>query len=280
MQYKNATNRKVVMIPAIVFALIALTATGAFARGSREMPQRPGSGREIGEDGVVEDQWRGRDGAPAWGDPSWEDRGWGSGWGGRHHARGSGRHHGRGDRGWGGGRHHHRDDRFGERSEWERISAETAQRRLEEAVREFGNGGYEIVEIMEFENDFYAQVRRHGSDINAFELIVDAYTGRVSPEPGPNMMWNTEYGHMGRGRFSWGSAMDAERAKEIGNDYVVRYSTTASVDDLKPFPGYYTMHVFDNGEIVGMLSVNARNGRVWYHDWHGAFRQMVVGHDH
>ncbi len=152
------------------------------------------------------------------------------------------------------------------------------QRRLEQAVEEFGNGRYENVEFMEFENDFYAQVRERGSDINAFELLVDAYTGRVFPEPEPNMMWNTEYGHRGRSRFSWGPEMDAECAEEIANDYIAQYSRSGSVDDIKPFPGYYTMHVLDEGAIVGMLSVNVRTGRVWHHDWHGAFRQMVTGH--
>ncbi len=253
MQYKKWMNRNVVMIPAIVFALIALTAVSGFARGGREGPQQPGFAGESDEQVVRGHRGRGRG----------------------HHGRG------RGDRDWGDGRHHRWDERFEERSEEERIPAGTAERRLEQAVEEFGNGSYEIVEIMEFENDFYAQVRERGSDINAFELLVDAYTGRVSPEPGPNMMWNTEYGHdghMGGGRFSWGSDMDAERAEEIGNDYVAEYSSTSSVGDTKPFPGYYTMHVFDEGEIVGMLSVNARNGRVWYHDWHGDFRQMVMGH--
>ena len=31
------------------------------------------------------------------------------------------------------------------------------------------------------------------------ELLIDLYTGNAWPEYGPNMMWNTKYGHMGQG---------------------------------------------------------------------------------
>ena len=40
------------------------------------------------------------------------------------------------------------------------------------------------------------------------------------------------------------------------------------------FPGYYTMHTLRDGEIEGMLSVNAVTGEVWGHSWHGAFVAM------
>jgi hypothetical protein len=30
-----------------------------------------------------------------------------------------------------------------------------------------------------------------------------------------------------------------------------------------------------DGKIVGMMSVNALNGAVWYHTWHGTFVAMV-----
>src|SRR3972149_9562574 len=55
-----------------------------------------------------------------------------------------------------------------------------------------------IKEIMEFSNNFYIIVQEKSTGINAFELLVDRYTGRVMPEHGPNMMWNTNYGMMGR----------------------------------------------------------------------------------
>jgi hypothetical protein len=35
--------------------------------------------------------------------------------------------------------------------------------------------------------------------------------------------------------------------------------------------GYFTFDVLRDGRPVGMLSVNAYTGQVWYHGWHGAF---------
>ena len=53
-----------------------------------------------------------------------------------------------------------------------------------------------LAEVMEFDNNFYAVVTEKSTGVGAFELLVNRYTGFVHPEPGPNMMWNTKYGHM------------------------------------------------------------------------------------
>ncbi len=49
----------------------------------------------------------------------------------------------------------------------------------------------EVAEIMEFQYNYYVQIRDKSSHALAFELLVDPYSGRIVPEPGPNMMWNT-----------------------------------------------------------------------------------------
>jgi hypothetical protein len=41
------------------------------------------------------------------------------------------------------------------------------------------------------------------------------------------------------------------------------------------FPGYYTLHVLEDGETVGMLSVNSYTGQVFFHHWHGDFIEMA-----
>ena len=43
------------------------------------------------------------------------------------------------------------------------------------------------------------------------------------------------------------------------------------------FPGYYTLHTLQDGDVEGMLSVNAVTGAVWRHTWHGEFREMSEG---
>ena len=42
-------------------------------------------------------------------------------------------------------------------------------------------------------------------------------------------------------------------------------------DEAITFPGYYTIDVARQGRPIGMLSVNAYTGAVWYHVWHGTF---------
>ena len=50
-------------------------------------------------------------------------------------------------------------------------------------------------------------------------------------------------------------------------------SPATKTDDASTFPGYYTLDVTRDGRTLGMLSVNAYSGQVWYHNWHGTFIQ-------
>jgi len=54
-----------------------------------------------------------------------------------------------------------------------------------------------IGEIMEFEQNFYAIYYEKSTGIGAFEMLIDKGAGRIFPEYGPNMMWNTKYSHRG-----------------------------------------------------------------------------------
>jgi len=60
--------------------------------------------------------------------------------------------------------------------------------------------GAQLHDIMVFTNNVYAQVL--DADGNAVaEILLDRYSGAVSPEPGPNMMWSTRFGMTGGTRF-------------------------------------------------------------------------------
>jgi len=142
--------------------------------------------------------------------------------------------------------------------------------------------------------------------IGAFEGIIEKEVGLsgmghmmglIHPEQGPNMMWNTKYGHMtdwdswdgmmGRGMHGrwedyqqYGGVptadmpVTAEDAVQIAQTYLESYLPGSTIEHPDTFYGYYTIHVLKDGEIYGMLSVNGYNGQVWYHTWHGAFIQM------
>ena len=173
---------------------------------------------------------------------------------------------------------------------------------VESYLRSRGNQDLELAEIMEFDNHFYAEVEEENSGIHAFELLINRYTGAIFPEPGPNMMWNTKYGHMrggmmgggmmGRwtmGPFGWGRRggwnqtdpvnnklrVSPKKAQQAAQKFLDAYLPgTQAADEVDTFYGYYTIHVLKDGEVYGMLGVNGYKGWVWYHEWHGGFIGM------
>jgi hypothetical protein len=153
-----------------------------------------------------------------------------------------------------------------------------------EAVRRYLNafgGEMEVAEVMEFAWNFYAEVEEKETGIHAMELLIDRYTGQVYPEMGPNMMWNTKYGSMGRlGDDLSPAAMpiNPEQATTFAQQYLDRSGSGLTVTGPDAFYGYYTLHTLKDGQVEGMLSVNGYTGSVWYHSWHGPFIQMTEFH--
>lgn len=147
-----------------------------------------------------------------------------------------------------------------------------------------------VGEVMRFSNGFYVELE-DGRRL-ATEVLVDPRTGSVRLEPGPAMMWNTEYamagygwhgstmggGMMGGGMMGGGPdylpdarAVSAAQAERIADRWLRARGSGLRAGEAEAFPGYYTLHVLRNGRIFGMLSVHASTGAVWYHRWHGRF---------
>ena len=145
----------------------------------------------------------------------------------------------------------------------------------------YGNPDLVLTEVMEFSDNFYAEVEEKSTGVHAFELLIDRYTGVVYPEPGPNMMWNTHYGHMGGMMGGWGGRQDEvmfvtpESAREIAQGWLDKFLPgTSAAEQADAFYGYYTIHIMKDGQVYGMLSVNGYSGDIWYHTWHGDFIGM------
>jgi hypothetical protein len=159
------------------------------------------------------------------------------------------------------------------------ITLDEAVEAAEAYIAAYGNSDLELAEVMEFSQNFYAQAREKSTGVYAFELLINPYSGAVHPEPGPNMMWNTKYGHMGglmggwwRGTPPAEMTVTPEQARELAQEYLDAQFAGAVVDEeVDTFYGYYTLHTLQDEEISGMLSVNGYNGQVWYHNWHGDF---------
>jgi hypothetical protein len=165
------------------------------------------------------------------------------------------------------------------------ISFDKAVEGVQNYLKAYNNPNLALAEVMEFDNNFYAVVTDKSTGAGAFELLVNRYTGFVSPEPGPNMMWNTQYGHMAGfggmmgGRFGrFGSqqqgpvTVTVAQARTAAQQWLdANQSGAVLADDEIQFPGYYSMDFLVDGEVAGMLSVNGYTGQVWYHTWHGNF---------
>ncbi len=181
-----------------------------------------------------------------------------------------------------------------------------ARAAFERAVEGFGNSNLKVGEVMEFSNNYYAEVEEKDTHIGAMELLINRPGYRVYQEPGPNMMWNTKYGMMSGGGYGHmmgpgrgmmgpngggmmgGSSASAsarnprdnttdemdvssDRAREIAYAYLSRISPGTKAEKPERSYGYYTIDTEKDGKNVGMLSVNGYSGEVWYHTWHGPF---------
>jgi hypothetical protein len=83
------------------------------------------------------------------------------------------------------------------------------------------------------------------------------------------MMWNTRYGMHVRGAQADGLSKD--QAIAAARTWLDRNRPGLTSDDVTAFPGYFTLETARDGKIVGMMSVDASSGAVWYHTWHGTF---------
>src|SRR3989304_4779052 len=165
----------------------------------------------------------------------------------------------------------------------EPLSIKTAETAVESYLSGLGNSDLALDEVMIFDNQAYARIVEKTTGVGAFEFLVDPVTLAVTPEPGPNMMWNLKYGMMsGNGMMAMmGSGMmggqgystqpgnpqaqeasadmpvSSEQALETAQRYLDTYLPGGKVEEkAEPFYGYYTLDIQRGGAIVGMLSVN------------------------
>ena len=139
-----------------------------------------------------------------------------------------------------------------------------------------------VDEVEEYTQNFYVLFKEKSTGNGAFEMLIDKYTGSISPEMGPNMMWNTKYGMMSGGMMGWqggtpttAMSVTVDQAKANAQQFLNANYPGTTVGDGDTFYGYYHFDVLSSGNTYGMLSVNGYTGQVWYHTWHGTFIQQV-----
>ena len=156
--------------------------------------------------------------------------------------------------------------------------------------------GFRVSELMAFrQNDYAAVTDKNGKP--AFELLTWPAQKWVMEEPA-SMMWNTRYGMLGKlgtssngilgplgmmgggmmgGLSAWygdgaGKVSSVGQAAKVANSWLAHFRVGEKVEaGVRAYPGYFTLDTTYGGKTVGMLSVNASTGAVWYHGWHGVF---------
>jgi len=147
------------------------------------------------------------------------------------------------------------------------VTQDEALRSMQNFSRQYGSN-LKVEDFMVFSGNYYAVLKDTNSSQYIAEVLVDRYSGLVYPEPGPNMMWNTRFG---AGRTTTGGPeYDVNEAKKLAGDFLTGYLPGAQVLESNEMPGYYTFD-FGRQDIEGMLSVNAYNGQIWVHTWHGPY---------
>ena len=182
----------------------------------------------------------------------------------------------------------------------EKLSLDQIESIVNDYIKGYG-ANLEVSDIFVYKDtDYYVSVEEKDSGKGAMELLVNPYTGRVYPEYGPNMMWNEKYdmmhggygmqggyGMMGPGRWNnyndnrvYSKQISKEQAVGIADEYVkdILGEELSVTGEGHEFYGYYTFHINQDNNTLGMMSVNYYTGEVWYHDWHGELEQVISDH--
>jgi hypothetical protein len=176
------------------------------------------------------------------------------------------------------------------------VTMDQAKAIAEQYLTSTQNPNLAIKEIMEFQDNFYIIYQEKDTGRGAFEMLIwkqaspsgmmgggmmGAAVGTITPEPGPNMMWNTKYSYVGGGMMGTGNQpsstmpVSQSQAEQYAQTYLNQNSQNAKTEMTTEFYGYYTFDFTVNGNTAGMLSINGNTGQVWYHSWHGGFVQEV-----
>ena len=116
-------------------------------------------------------------------------------------------------------------------------------------------------EVMQSSLNFYVEMK-DAAGASVAEVLVDPAGGAVVTEYGPAMMWTSG---------STAPGIPGDRATGVANQWLQANAPGETVGSTDSFPGHFTMDTISGGNTVGMLSVNATTGAVWYHTWHGTF---------
>ena len=185
-----------------------------------------------------------------------------------------------------------RQGRFNNNYSGTPLTINEAKQSVQNYLTTLNNPDLTLKEVMTFNNNAYGLISEKTTGKGALEVLVDPFTKAVTPEVGPNMMWNLKYSSMGAGGCDRSMmnptgtcsasqpstakvpemTVTAIQAAQSAQDFLDKNIPGTKADsDPVTFYGYYTLDYIKDGKPVGMLSVNGYTGQVWLHTWHGTF---------
>ncbi|MDO0823489.1 PepSY domain-containing protein [Desulfosporosinus nitroreducens] len=131
-----------------------------------------------------------------------------------------------------------------------------------------------ISQLHEFSNVYGVEFNEGRTGAKAYEVMVFKNGGRIITDMGPNIMWNTKYGHM-----NWGNdgavTVSEEQATNNAQEFVTKMGQGYSIVKPELAPGYYEFMVQKDGKDYVELNVNGYTGQVWLQNWQGPIIQSV-----
>jgi len=136
------------------------------------------------------------------------------------------------------------------------------------------NQDLSISQLHEFSNAYGVEFKEGKTGAKAYEVMVFMNGGRVITDMGPNIMWNTKYGHM-----NWGNdgavTVSEEQATKNAQEFVTKMGQGYSIGKPELAPGYYEFMVQKDGKDYTELDVNGYTGQVWLQNWQGPIIQSI-----
>jgi hypothetical protein len=172
------------------------------------------------------------------------------------------------------------------------LTVDETKQTIQSYLTGLNNTDLTLQEVMVFNNNAYGLIIEKSTGKGALEVLVDPLSKAVTPEFGPNMMWNQKYSPMGAGGCGRGMmgasstcgatqpptanaaemTVSSTQAIQYAQEYLDKnIAGTKAASDPMAFYGYYTLDYTKDGKPAGMLSVNGTSGQVWLHTWHGTF---------
>ncbi|MHB1404235.1 MAG: peptidase [Desulfitobacteriaceae bacterium] len=131
-----------------------------------------------------------------------------------------------------------------------------------------------VDELHEFADSFEVEAKDASTGAKAYEFVISKNGGYIYAEMGPNLMWNTKYGHMNWGN-SGAPTVSADQATQTAQDFVQKLGQEYSLEGPETAPGYYEFMVLKDGKDYAELNVNGYSGQVWFETWHGPIVSTV-----